>query len=431
MSSYGLGFKALKKAIEDGDGLAFHQAKMNTALFKGDEESPFKFVEKHFLEYKVLPQLATLEAQFPDLKEVEAPEPLAYYLQHLNNRFRYDTINAANLRSQELLKQGKDVNAAEEHLRDALNKITLQRHAPRIVDMVSEGPSLVLGTYGGQFKAEAPPMCFGWDYMDRQGGNDLGEVAAIVGRPAAGKTWFSLYIALANCWWKQKENTLFVSMEVPAIAMAQRTAALYAGTNYGQLKKASYSTKTLATFIQRMGAMGEEDGKLYIVDANLAATVDEIFALASVLECTRVVIDGTYMLTPPNPKMNDFEGARANTKLIKQRTGELGCSTCTSWQFNREAAKKHKAPKGAGQKAQKAGLEDIAYSDAVGQYCANILSLDQVEGVETMNRRRIELLKGRDGLTGGFDVHWDFDRMNFREVTEEEMEKPDHLLSMV
>jgi len=47
---------------------------------------------------------------------------------------------------------------------------------------------------------------------------------AIVGRPAAGKTYKVLYMA-HNAWWEQKKKPLVVSMEMKPLPLIQRIAA--------------------------------------------------------------------------------------------------------------------------------------------------------------------------------------------------------------
>ena len=45
-----------------------------------------------------------------------------------------------------------------------------------------------------------------------------------------------------------------------------------------------------------------------------------------------------------------------------------------------------------------------------------MLGLFEEENVETLKQRRVKILKGRNGETGEFHDHWDFDVMDFSEV---------------
>jgi hypothetical protein len=87
-----------------------------------------------------------------------------------------------------------------------------------------------------------------------------------------------------------------------------------------------------------------------------------------------------------------------------------------SYQFNREVKK--------GAKAANVGVENIAYTDAIGQLSSVVLGLLQDESVETMMQRRIEILKGRSGEQGSYDINWIFDVgpkfMTFSEIPKQE-----------
>jgi hypothetical protein len=79
---------------------------------------------------------------------------------------------------------------------------------------------------------------------------------------------------------------------------------------------------------------------------------------------------------------------------------------------------------------EEAGLDDIGYSDAIGQSSSIALGLFQEEGIETMNSRRIKIMKGRSGEVGQFSIAWDFTSMDFRQVSpavDEEGEKEKEL----
>ena len=226
-------------------------------------------------------------------------------------------------------------------------------------------------------------------------------------------TFFVLNGALFN--WKEGRNVLFVSMEMAPLPIAQRAAAMYAHTNLTQLKTGGYATYPIGSslyekFGKALTQITHEKAKMYIVDGNLAASAEDVYTLADQLECSIVVIDGAYLLRHKNGRLDRFMRAAENTELIKRFSSDLDCCTFTSWQFSREAIKKGK------NKNEQAGLEDIGYTDAIGQISSIVLGLFQEDGVETMKRRSIKVLKGRDGQVGQFEVNWDFVTMDFSQI---------------
>ena len=229
-------------------------------------------------------------------------------------------------------------------------------------------------------------------------------------------TWKVLYSAIHN--WRAGRNTLIVSMEMSPLPIAQRIGSMYAHTNIQQLKTGAYSTQTYQKFIQGLQQLSSEKAKLYVVDGNLAASVEDVFTLAHQLKCKIVYIDGAYLMRHKNVKLDRYTRAAENVELMKRYCTDLESTCFSSWQFNREAVKGKK-------KGESGTLEDIGYTDAIGQVSSIVLGLFQEEGVETMKQRLVRVLKGRNGEVGQFSILWDFTNMVFDQVPEPKKEDSD------
>jgi replicative DNA helicase len=413
--SFQLGLKALKRLVTEEDALAFNKAKLTKKLFHADEVGVFEWVDNHLSSYQKLPVLETLCGQFPELKAVQCPEPHKYYLDKITARFAYEKIDEANVSSQQLLKDDKEaVDEAALVLSSALAEITEQRYRNKIVNFKTEGPKMVLQAYHNLATSKNPPAIFDWPTLDKQtGGLMPGDLISFVGRPASGKTFKILRTAIAN-WKKRQKDVMIVSAEMDTLSISQRIAAMFAHTNLTQLKIGGYGSNTFKLFTGSMVKVKEEPANLYVVDANLAVDVESIYALAAQLGVKLMMIDGAYLLRHRNARLDRYTRVADNVELMKRFTSDLEMPTVASWQFNREVMKKDK------KKGQKVGVEDIGYSDAIGQISSIVLGLMQEEGVETMISRLVEVLKGRGGETGQFRINWDFTTMNFDEVIEGE-----------
>jgi replicative DNA helicase len=268
---------------------------------------------------------------------------------------------------------------------------------------------LILDTYHNVSQIDQSAK-FGWPYMDEQGGGLYpGELVSFVGRPSLGKTWLTLWTALQN--WQAGRNVLFASMEMQTLPVAQRIAAMFTGCNISQLKTAGYAHQMYSKFASSLMLMGKEQGKFYVVDGNLAASVEDIFLLADMLKCCLVVIDGGYLLKNKNPRLDRFTRVAENVEEMKRDTSDLDMTTVVSFQLKRAASEKQK--KG---NSEETGLEDIGYSDAIGQISSIVLGLFQEEGIETMKQRKIRVMKGRNGEIGQFSIAWNFVEMDFAQV---------------
>jgi hypothetical protein len=144
-----------------------------------------------------------------------------------------------------------------------------------------------------------------------------------------------------------------------------------------------------------------------VVDGALSATVNDILLLSRTLNPDVIYIDGAYLVRHPNVALGPYQRVAIVCEQMKMdlATG-LSLPVIASWQFSRDAPKKKKD-------GSKVGLEDIAYSDVIGQLSAIVLGLFEGETIESVKRKRVDMLKGRGGEEGEFYTHWDFKKMNF------------------
>jgi len=420
--SYAIGLKAIRRLCIQQSSIEWFKSKLNPALFKPNELPVYEWVDAHVKKHHALPQLATLQQAFPVVGDMQTDEPASYYVQELEQAYFYQQISQANQDSTNVLKTDQTAwRKALQVQKDLIGRVTQQMYRTQVLNFGVEAPQLIKQAYFNAGTVENVSG-FGWPYMDDLGGAMPGDIVSFIGRPQAGKSFMTLYTARHN-WLVRRHNVLFVSMEMAHLPIAQRLATMIAGTNLTQLKGGmykGYATPTMKKFMDSMAQItgdAEQPGapQMYIVNGNLAANMEEIFALADQFQCQTVLIDGAYLCRHANPRLDRFTRAAENCELMKRFGEDLGVATFSSWQFNREAVKKDKKKAGGGT-SDSAGLEDIGYSDAIGQISSTVLGLFQDDGVEAMITKKIRVLKGRGGEVGDFEINWDFDSMNFDQV---------------
>ena len=268
-------------------------------------------------------------------------------------------------------------------------------------------------------------LMLGWPTLDEMtGGLMVGDLISYVGRPALGKTWQMLY----GCHhgWLQSEldpnspglSRMFVSMEMNTVAIEQRLASMHLSipafkVKNGQLANYGPEGGSLGKFKKGLKKLEGFKAPLWVVDGNLTATVEDVEALARQLKPDAIFIDGAYLLQHPKAK-DRYARVAENLDLLKKNVAPIA-PTVASWQFNRGASKKKK-------EGEDPDLEDIGYSDAIGQHSSLVLGLFEAGSVETLNLRRVKVLKGRSGETGEFMINFRFDTMDFSEVVETSVE---------
>ncbi|MBS7812328.1 DnaB-like helicase C-terminal domain-containing protein [Roseococcus pinisoli] len=359
------------------------------------DQKLWSFVSGHLTTHGKLPHRSTIAAVMKiDLPQ--ALEPASFYQEKLTEFFVRSSLGTMATGIQEHIgaAAAQELLAAAQEAMNGILKVQMQRN---LHDFRHAAPAILkahnLAQVGG-----AVGFSSGWPSFDKQAaGLRQGDVISIVGRPAAGKSWLLLWIAL-YMWRRHKLCILFVSMELDQLAVMQRLSGIYGQVAAGQVVSGQLSTKTYNAFRVTLSGLEDEEVPFWVLDANLAGTVDDVAALQAMLQPDATLIDGAYMLT--HPKESDiYKRVALNANLIKQKLAKRG-PVVASWQFARTAKKK---PKG-----EKPGMEDIAYSDVIPQVSSIVMAIMEDDSTETSNTREVAIVKGRGGQVGSFRVNWNF-----------------------
>lgn len=414
-----IGMKYIASLLEGDDTSSLTKAGLGEHMFKGNELEAYQFVLEYFRQYGELPTEAALKKHTTIASLPKAEDATGYYVDELKRRYLSDTLTDGLLAMKEKIKAGKP-EAALELMSGIHAKAALELNADMVKDFRAHAYTEVVGEYAAAMQDQSDGLCLGWPYFDNMSSGLFGgDLVSFVGRPAQGKTFKMLYSAMHG-WRAQKKNILFVSMEMNHLTIFQRMAAMYTHLNLTNLKKAQLASKSFEKLKEGLHKAETEESAFWVAHGNLTVGVDELMSLVQYLKPDAVFIDGAYLLQGRDRRANRFERVAENTRVLKSElsTG-MDVPTIASWQFNREAAKKAKKAK-----AEDAGdLEDIGFADEIGQLSSIVLGLFEAESVETMMRRRVEILKGRGGEIGSFLVNWNFYKMDFSQYYEKNLDQ--------
>lgn len=398
--------------VDSPSGLSdFIRLGLGPELFKGPEESAsWDLTYAHVVKYGQMPSRARYAEEKLDLP-LSHPDPLEWYADQLRSRHTHHVMKQCLLDVQAHLNADKPKMGLEAMTSAVLN-LTRTTFKRKLVDFSTEGADLILNALKAKkLQGESYGLRTGWSTLDSMAdGVSGGDVVTIVGRPGQGKTYAMLFTS-ENAWDKQDKNVMFVTMEMKPLPIAQRLAAINTKKPITQLKKGELSTVAEKDLIKKLHGYGEH-GRFWIVDGGLTATAQDIILLARQLKPDAVWIDGAYLVKGDDPRQQRWDRTTAVLERIKGDLAEaLDIPVMISFQFNRQGGKKD------------AGLEHIAYADAVGQLSSVVLGLglsDDEDSVESINKRRVNILKGRNGEVGEFFINWQFDQgpnfMNFTEI---------------
>jgi len=403
-------------AIIDSKNGAREFVKIDPApeLFKGPELELYDFVRVHIQKHGVTPARETvlkhlLEVSIP----TDVPEPPSYYYERMQKRHRHMMLKQVILDAGELLNSD-DPDGAQEAVFDTIVELRKSEYRRRVLDYSQEGAGIIKDHMISVLKGLSDGIPFGWPSADvDSNGMQPGDLITFLGRPGKGKTYMLLYLLLHG--WRNGSSPMFVSMEMNPQLIVQRLAALDTHTAATQIKMATVSK---AKTKNMMGVLLENKNMLpaWVLDGGLSASVDDILMHALEKKPSVVFIDGAYMLRGQSRSM--WERIADNALAIKRDLCEgLQIPAVCSYQFNRDAAK-------AAKKGTKfVGLEGIAGADAVGQLSSLVFGMFEEDSVESMKRRKIEILKGRHGESGSFNVNWLFDEYPYMDFSEIEVQE--------
>jgi hypothetical protein len=380
-------------------------------LFLPNEIMAYAFVKDFVEQYHQLPSPDTIFAHLA-IELPETVEPSAYYHDIMVDRHtEMELKRAMKLAAEQLSGDTKNIQGAFEILNETATELMVRRNPLVISDFRDAYDSLV-GAYTSVWNEDVSKgVMLGWPTLDDlTGGLQQGDLLSIVGRPEKGKSM--LMVHAAHHAWLQGRHVLFLSMEMRPLLVQQRLAALHTHLPMTWVKNATLPTKGLQRYKEGLAEAQASESSFWVVDGNMAATVDDVWAIASQLKPDLIAVDGGYLLKHPTER-DRYRRVAENADLIKHRLCALA-PVVASWQFARPPGKTVKkiGP------AAVATLDDIGYTDAIGQVSSIVLGVFEEASIETVHQRRIEILKGRSGESGRFFTHWDWWKMDFSEVPE-------------
>lgn len=402
------GQQLLSKLSELQDLEVFSSLQLKAEFFP--EEAPAKMLEfflHHVKTYGLLPSPNTI---YEKGYYTPSPEPWAFYWDQVKDRYQRVLLVKGGQDIAKLAAQGNGSDAVTQ-LQGLHTEVRSTSLLTKKIDFASQGISKYDAYYKKVNQGQLVSYKTGFQVVDHMsGGMRGGDFISIVGRPGTGKTWLMLLIA--KYLMDTGKKVLFVTMEMRDIEIIIRLISLYNGINPTEIENAQLDAQAKMTYDHwTKEDLPQVQGKLELVDGNLVATVDDIFGLAYNQSVDVLMVDGAYLVSNPDKRLNRYSRVGENVEDMKRRGAKMDIPVFGSFQFNREAKKQEK-------KKEDVGLEDIGYSDVIGQISSLVLGLFETvdESVKAYKERFINILKGRKGERGGFYMSWDFGNMKLKEV---------------
>lgn len=239
---------------------------------------------------------------------------------------------------------------------------------------------------------------WGFSYLDEATGGILpGEVALLGARTGVGKSLIVCRQAVR--WAKKGKRVMVVSAEMPAVQLTYRMDAMLGGFNPRLFRDRSASAKLkgLRADVELELSVIKDVGGDILFPRERQLTMENLVASCHDQAPDVLIVDGVYLVQLADRNISSsWEKTKTCSNMIKQLTLDLNIPTLTTSQFKRTG------------KDEGFDLEDIAYSDALGQDSDIVIAASREN--PTSRKINLEIIKSRNGETGGgvlIENNWD------------------------
>jgi replicative DNA helicase len=237
------------------------------------------------------------------------------------------------------------------------------------------------------------------------------DLVLFVARIGVGKTWTAILTAL-HAWRSPVPGTdehcrvLFITTEVSQMRVGMRLYAAMERLPYGEFTHGRLTFLQEERLFKLIDDNFERDG-FFITGGDFDFRMESVQQAIEHCNPNIVVVDGAYLLQAEGDSRTERMAATFNEmkRMAKRKHVPIVITT----QLNRGAAKKGDA--------DSVELDNIALSDVGGWNADLVFALIQSDEQREQRQMAFKPLKVREGAGKPFVVNWDFDRMDFSELT--------------
>lgn len=392
-------------AIEGGRSRIRH---INRDLFLEEELPAYELMISHYRQYGEIPTAEVYTRAGIGLPGIQSG--FDYYLDQIRTRAVWNAATLYAGQISDTLRSGRT-----EESKQALIDLTRQLstaigrvHAQQNIQTLNLAAADVIEDYlNAHARAGLRGIPMGWEALDDlTAGAQPGDLIVWVARRNIGKTYLAVRNALAA--WDDGARVLMVSMEMPTDQIARRMVGMRAGINPDLIRRGMLSDQGFEHM--RSAVDGMRNGQrppFWLLQGDLRKDTGLIDSLVQEFRPDLVIIDGSYLLKPVEKGINArWEKQSAIHEELKATALVRDVPIVCTVQESRSG------------KQSKNGDGIVAGSDVIEQLASVMIRPLEGIGEHESNRRRIHVVKNRDGQKGKFQIYFEFSPMNFEEDEE-------------
>lgn len=252
------------------------------------------------------------------------------------------------------------------------------------------------------------PLKTGLRLIDRAtGGVYPGEFMAIIARLGIGKSTFA-QLLMKRWYLEGHRRILAISKEMPPADVFARMDAMVGKFNSRIIRDTEFEIEARAKVATVKTKIAGSTSQV-IMPTMSSYTIPEIHSMARNVGADAIVIDGLYLMSSGNRRLQNWEEMKDVTRAVKEMSLTLRVPVIGTTQIKRNA---------------KGGdiydTEDIAYSDSIGQDADFILAIKRKPSIkEGIQRMEMQLIKNRYGPEIVTLVELLYETMTMREISVE------------
>jgi len=265
----------------------------------------------------------------------------AYYAQIVNQKATYRKLIEASTEilrdAYEAQMDSRELVAQAEQKVFAIMEGRSTKHAASINDILHQSMDRMEARMSGTYVDGGCETGFA-DFDTMTGGLHNGELLILAARPSMGKTALAMNIS-ENVALQNQQPTLFVSLEMSGIELADRMLCSLSRVNGHKLRSGTISQEDQQRLIQKANEISKSP--LY-VDDSPSRTVSEIAAAARRIQrrmggLSLIVIDYLQLIEPDNSRDPRQEQVAKIARRLKGLAREMKVPVLCLSQLNRQA----------------------------------------------------------------------------------------------
>ncbi|HUU59228.1 MAG TPA: DnaB-like helicase C-terminal domain-containing protein, partial [Phycisphaerae bacterium] len=225
----------------------------------------------------------------------------------------------------------------------------------------------------------------------------------------AHNTWHLAKMAVEA--WLAGKRVLFVTLEMTPKRIGRRLDAVWTRAPFGSLKRGTLGMHMEQPYRDAMKQLAGSP-PLHVVGRRRAKTVADVGMLIGEYRPDVVLIDGIYKLRPSgagSKNRPNWEKVMDLVDEVQELSQDKTVPIVGTTQFNRQAAK-------TGKNVGKAGIEDMAFADAIAMNADVVLALLSTPQLRATSEIILRLLKNRDDEVKAWTSKFDLENMDFDET---------------